>query len=125
MPGLIDQHVHISTFLPLQAWARDSLHPYAHGALATLRAREFLMNGYTTVRDCGGPAAYLQKIIDKGLTPGPRIYPSENWISTTSGHGDFRELNDPHPNLVGVRHFYEDYVTPDRRRSGRDDPGGA
>jgi imidazolonepropionase-like amidohydrolase len=112
MPGLIDQHVHLSTFLPLQTHSRDMLHPYAHGALAALRAKEILMNGYTTVRDCGGPAAYLQKIIDAGVAAGPRIYPSENWITTTSGHGDFRELNDPHPNVTGGRqHFYEDYVT--------------
>ena len=27
MPGMIEGHVHMSTFLPLQAWARDSLHP--------------------------------------------------------------------------------------------------
>ncbi len=112
MPGLIDQHTHVSTFLPLQTHSRDMLHPYAHGALAILRAREILMNGYTTIRDCGGPAAYLQEIIDAGVAAGPRIYPTENWITTTSGHGDFRELNDPHPNIAGGRqHFYEEYVT--------------
>jgi len=110
MPGLIDMHVHLSTFLPL-AYARSSLHPYAHGALATLRAKEFLMNGYTTVRDAGGAANYLRKIIDAGLTPGPRIYPTEHWITTTSGHGDFRSLNDPHPSLNGVRNFYSEYVS--------------
>ena len=75
MPGLIDQHVHYSTFLPLSA-TRANMHPYAHGALAVLRAKEFLMNGYTTTRDMGGPSNYLKKIIDAGLTPGPRIYPS-------------------------------------------------
>lgn len=109
MPGLIEMHVHLSTFLPLQT-ARGSLHPYAHGALATLRAKEMLMNGYTTVRDAGGPSAYLKKIIDAGVAPGPRIYPTENFISTTSGHGDFRLLNDKHPGTDGVNHFYEEYV---------------
>jgi len=110
MPGLIDMHVHLSTFLPL-AYARSSLHPYAHGALATLRAKEFLMNGYTTVRDAGGAANYLRKIIDAGLTPGPRIYPSEQWITTTSGHADMRGLNEPHPSLNGNQHFYNEYVS--------------
>jgi len=110
MPGLIDQHVHLSTFLPL-AFARGSLHPYAHGALATLRAKEVLLNGYTTVRDAGGAANYLRKLIDAGLTPGPRIYPTEHWITSTSGHGDFRSLNDPHPSLNGVRNFYSEYVS--------------
>jgi len=88
------------------------LHPYAHGAYALLRAEEILMNGYTTIRDLGGPANYLRLIIDAGRAVGPRIYPTENWITTTSGHGDLRGLNTPHPNIVGGRqHFYEDYVT--------------
>ena len=112
MPGLIEGHVHLSTFLPLQAWARDSMHPYAHGAHAVLRGKEMMMNGYTTVRDLGGPANYLREMYDAGYAVGPRVYPSENWITQTSGHGDFRELNDPHPKIAASRqHFYEDYVT--------------
>jgi len=112
MPGMIEGHVHLSTFLPLQAWARDSMHPYAHGAYAVLRGEEMLMNGYTTVRDLGGPANYLRQMFDAGHAIGPRVYPSENWITQTSGHGDFRELNDPHPKIAASRqHFYEDYVT--------------
>jgi imidazolonepropionase-like amidohydrolase len=111
MPGLIEMHVHYSIFLPLSNWAKDSLHPYAHGSLALLRANEFLMNGYTTTRDAGGPSNYLKIIIDEGLTPGPRIYPTENFITATSGHGDFRELNDPHPSLNGTSHFYQNYVS--------------
>ena len=110
LPGLIDMHTHLSTFLPL-AYAKSSLHPYAHGALASLRAEEILMNGYTTVRDAGGAANYLRKIIDEGLTPGPRIYPTEQWITTTSGHGDFRGLNDEHPSLHGNHNFYSEYVS--------------
>jgi imidazolonepropionase-like amidohydrolase len=112
MPGMLDMHVHTATFGPVQTHSRDMLHPYAHGALAADRAEGMLMNGFTTVRDLGGPANYLRKIIDAGIVPGPRIYPTENWITTTSGHGDFRELNDPNPNIAGGRqHFYEDYVT--------------
>ena len=112
MPGLLDMHVHTGTFGPVQTHSRDMLHPYAHGALAADRAHGMLLNGFTTVRDLGGPANYLRKIIDAGVLPGPRIYPTENWITTTSGHGDFRELNDPHPNVAGGRqHFYDSYVT--------------
>ena len=110
MPGLIEMHVHYSTFLPLGD-VRSNLHPYSHGALAVLRAKEFLMNGYTTTRDAGGPSKYLKDIIDAGIAPGPRIYPSENWITTTSGHGDFRGLNEPHPSINGIGHFYDDYVS--------------
>ena len=109
MPGLIDQHVHYSIFLPLSD-TRANLHPYAHGALAVLRAKEFLMNGYTTTRDMGGPSNYLRKIIDEGLTPGPRIYPTENFITASSGHGDFRDLNDPSDVSAGTPHFYSEYV---------------
>ena len=109
MPGLIDQHVHYSIFLPLSD-TRANLHPYAHGALAVLRAKEFLMNGYTTTRDMGGPSNYLRKIIDEGLTPGPRIYPTENFITASSGHGDFRDLNDPTDVSAGTPHFYSEYV---------------
>jgi len=110
MPGLIEMHVHYSTFLPL-AESRDGLHPYAHGALAILRAKEFLMNGYTTTRDAGGASKYLKDILDSGVAPGPRIYPSENWITTTSGHGDFRELNEAHPAINGSDRFYDNYVS--------------
>jgi len=109
MPGLTDMHTHLSSFLPL-AHSKSSLHPYAHGALAALRAKEILMNGYTTVRDAGGAANYLRKLIDAGMLLGPRIYPSETWISSTSGHFDFRGLNEPHTSLNGVRHFYDQYV---------------
>ncbi len=112
MPGMLDMHVHISTFGPVQTQSRDGLHPYAHGALAADRAEGMLMNGFTTVRDLGGPSNFMRLIIDEGVMVGPRIYPTENWITTTSGHGDFRELNDSHPNIAGGRqHFYEDYVT--------------
>ena len=33
------------------------------------------MRGFTTVRDCGGPAFGLKRAIDEGVVPGPRIYP--------------------------------------------------
>jgi len=110
MPGLADMHTHISTMLPLDE-SRGNLHPYAHGAMATLRAEGMLMNGYTTIRDTGGAANYLRLIIDEGVAVGPRIYPSENWITTTSGHGDFRTLNEPHPSINGIDHFYDNYVS--------------
>ena len=38
MPGLIDMHVHTSTFGPVQTLSRDMLHPYAHGALGAVTA---------------------------------------------------------------------------------------
>jgi len=46
------------------------------------------------VRDLGGPMLEARPKIDKGELPGPRIYPSGAMISQTSGHGDFRQLNE-------------------------------
>jgi imidazolonepropionase-like amidohydrolase len=57
-------------------------------------AERFLMDGFTAVRDMGGPAFGLQRAIDSGIIPGPRIYPSGAFISQTSGHGDFRDRAD-------------------------------
>jgi imidazolonepropionase-like amidohydrolase len=57
-------------------------------------ARRALMDGFTAVRDMGGPTFGLKRAIDSGLIPGPRIYPSGAFISQTSGHGDFRERGD-------------------------------
>ena len=49
-----------------------------------------MMQGFTTVRDLGGPVFGLKRAIDEGVMVGPRIYPSGAMISQTSGHGDFR-----------------------------------
>ena len=45
----------------------------------------------------GGPVFGLKRAVDEGLVPGPRIYPSGAFISQTSGHGDLRNPNEPHP----------------------------
>src|SRR5580704_2988553 len=58
--------------------------------LAAQLAETTLMQGFTTVRDLGGPVFGLKRAIDEGVTVGPRIYPSGAMISQTSGHGDFR-----------------------------------
>lgn len=101
IPGMHDQHVHFSIFSPLEHGLRTDMTQFDIGAMGVLRAERMLMNGFTTVRDVGGPSKYLQKIIDAGLAPGPRVYPSGAMITQTSGHGDFRNRNDPHPNMYG------------------------
>ena len=62
---------------------------------ATKVVERFLMDGFTSVRDMGGPTFGLQRNIDSGIIIGPRIYPSGSFISQTSGHGDFRERAEP------------------------------
>lgn len=99
MPGLADQHIHFSIYNPLNLGERLHMTEAHMGAVAILRAKRMLMNGYTTVRDMGGPAKFVQQIVDSGLAAGPRVYPSEALLSVTSGHVDMRNRNDPHPNM--------------------------
>jgi imidazolonepropionase-like amidohydrolase len=49
----------------------------------------------------------LARAIDDGYLIGPRILSSGPFISQTSGHGDFRNYNDPHPNMTGIQHFVD------------------
>jgi imidazolonepropionase-like amidohydrolase len=59
---------------------------------AGAEATDTLMRGFTTIRDLGGPVFGLKRAIDEGIVPGPRIFPCGAMITTTGGHGDFREL---------------------------------
>jgi imidazolonepropionase-like amidohydrolase len=91
MPGLIDAHAH-PTFnsLPLaEAATADSNYLQIRQAAA---AKDYLMAGFTSLRDVSGPAYGLKRAIDEGLVVGPRIWPSGPMISQTSGHSDFRTL---------------------------------
>ena len=93
IPGLSDAHVHLS----INSTAIDDEDPLYIAIRSAKAAESFLMMGFTTVRDLGGPVMGLKRTIDEGLVPGPRIYPSGAFISQTSGHGDFRSPEDPHP----------------------------
>ena len=89
MPGLIDAHWHtMYVGMPIAALANGDMVEAA--ARAVPKAEATLMRGFTTVRDMGGPAEGLKKIIDAGVIPGPRILPSGAPISQTSGHFDYR-----------------------------------
>jgi imidazolonepropionase-like amidohydrolase len=94
MPGMIDGHAHvmINHNFPVVETNMD-LTDMAYRA--TLVAKRFLVDGFTAVRDMGGPTFGLQRNIDAGVIVGPRIYPSGGFISQTSGHGDFRDRGDP------------------------------
>ena len=91
MPGLIDSHTHLyatgvfQSFAGLQASKWDQI-----GAMANENARDYLYDGYTTVRDTGGMGGGLRELIDSGRVEGPRIYTAGAAIGPTSGHGDYR-----------------------------------
>lgn len=89
MPGLTDCHWHTLQTNVTNAEALSSDLGYLSLA-AAVGAESTLMRGFTTVRDVGGPVFSLKKMIDAGVYPGPRIYPSGAYITQTSGHADFR-----------------------------------
>ena len=88
MPGLIDSHSHLNMTAPGGVTSMEGMRWDEIGARAAAAAKEWLADGFTTVRDMGGIANGLKKTIDAGMLDGPRIYPSASYISQTSGHGD-------------------------------------
>lgn len=96
IPGMSDAHVHLALTMGMQT-IRGQAHWMYTAIKAAKSAENFLMQGFTTVRDLGGPVFGLKKAIDEGLVPGPRIYPSGAFISQTSGHGDARTANELSP----------------------------
>ncbi len=96
IPGLSDAHVHLAMTLGIHELRNKANWMYT-SIRAAKAAENFLMLGFTTVRDLGGPVMGLKRAIDEGIVPGPRIYPSGAFISQTSGHGDLRNPNEPHP----------------------------
>lgn len=96
IPGLSDAHVHLAMTMGVHELRNKANWVYT-SIRAAKAAENFLMLGFTTVRDLGGPVMGLKRAIDEGIVPGPRIYPSGAFISQTSGHGDLRNANEPHP----------------------------
>jgi imidazolonepropionase-like amidohydrolase len=97
IPGLIDNHVHIAmSGVSLEDLTLPDVPIEKIQKTADKEAKNMLLRGFTTVRDMSGPKYVftLKKLIDKGDKTGPRIYPSGGMISQTSGHGDFRSLED-------------------------------
>lgn len=81
MAGLIDAHVHTG---------------FGDWVSALRTAREKVIGGATTVRDAGSTPEIifpLRNAINQGLVAGPRILASGAPLTTTGGHGDFRNGN--------------------------------
>lgn len=93
MPGLIDGHAHIMINYNFDTIEKNKdITDISINAVTV--AERFLQDGFTSVRDAGGPAFGLAREIAAGNIEGPRIYPSGAFISQTSGHGDFRDRAD-------------------------------
>ena len=108
IPGLIDAHWHLSLVEAFDK-LKDDVDWMWWGAVAGKDAEAVLMRGFTTVRDVGGPAIGLARAIDQGKIPGPRVYPSGPFISQTSGHGDFRNYSQTHPNMTSDKRFMDEH----------------
>jgi len=93
IPGLSDVHVHLALTMGMNEIRNEADWMYT-AVKAAKSAENFLMLGFTTVRDLGGPVFGIKRSVDEGLIPGPRIYPSGAFISQTSGHGDSRNRNE-------------------------------
>ena len=93
MPGLIDAHYH-AMFASLPQIVLLTANLGFVNIVAEKNIENLFMNGYTSIRDLGGPIFGLKQAIDKGISIGPRIWPSGAFISQTGGHGDFRLPND-------------------------------
>jgi len=104
MPGLIDAHFHLG-------YSQMSVPEFLNADLAmftikaTLGGERALMRGFTTIRDAGGTPFSVQKAIDQGLVPGPRLYLSGPPVSQTSGHFDARGYTSV-PSSPGDDAFY-------------------
>ncbi len=93
MPGLINAHAHVMLQLPV--WQALTSDTYMFAYVATVAARSLIDNGFTSIRDMSGNTFSLKQAIDRGILPGPRIFPSGAMISQTSGHSDHRTAEDP------------------------------
>jgi len=104
MPGLIDSHVHLTfSGTPHSIPDREAMRWDQLAGTQVLNAREFLMDGFTTVRDAGACYDGVKNLVDQGLLIGPRIYPSGGILSQTSGHADWRSVSQRNPGLTGTQ----------------------
>jgi imidazolonepropionase-like amidohydrolase len=97
LPGLIDMHVH-----PTYYWEEPDSAPYTYesegslvyspvmiGLLAAGNLSQALMSGVTTARDTGSINDIMfdvKRAVQKGLTPGPKLYVSGRLVVPTGGH---------------------------------------
>jgi len=106
-PGFIDAHTHIALIAPFDQLENEYTGVYV-GAAGGQMAENMLMRGFTTVRDAGGASIGIQRAIDDGWFPGPRIFSSGAFITQTSGHLDMRDRANPHHNLGGKHSHAEE-----------------
>ena len=93
MPGLIDMHSHLCIRNGMIEF-RGDYDQMAAGAYTATAMQDYLDQGFTTVRDAGCNILGIAKAVNKGIVPGPRIFPSGGFLSQTGGHADTGFFND-------------------------------
>ena len=117
MPGLMDCHVHITTNLSYIKRDWNDKYVTESNALRAIRgsiiAKQFLDNGFTTIKDIGNDGDYITadviKSIKKGWTKGPTIIYSGKIIAPYGGQS--RGINPEHEGFWEFE--YIDADTPD------------
>ena len=105
LPGLWDVHVHPEYPLPPGITVAQQTADF--GAQLS---RALTDGGVTSVR-CGGAANYMdvawRRIFDSGKLPGPRVFASGYFLTTTGGHfltsGQARECDGPYGFVQAIR----------------------
>jgi imidazolonepropionase-like amidohydrolase len=93
VPGLFDMHTHITISGTPKLRGPDPMtaSPEDTTIQAVVNARETLLAGFTSIRECGSNDfvdVALKNAIERGAMIGPRITPAGYQISMTGGHGD-------------------------------------
>jgi imidazolonepropionase-like amidohydrolase len=94
MPGMIDLHVHVMAPGRGRASVSPDRLPSYVDIHSTLVMHDFLMRGFTTVRDAAGADRGHKLAVEDGLVKGPRMFVSGRALSQTGGHGDPRARGD-------------------------------
>ena len=117
LPGLMDCHVHITLNLPYRNVNIEQLYAHESTSLRAIRgtlvAKQFLDNGFTTIKEIGNDANYatadIIKAINKGWIQGPTIIYAGKIIAPYGGQS--KGVNPEHEHTWAFE--YLDADTPD------------
>ncbi|WP_136590325.1 metal-dependent hydrolase family protein [Salinigranum halophilum] len=107
MPGLVDAHVHFSLSAETTIESVLGMSEAELALVEARNARKTLESGVTAVRAMGasGVDLHLQRAVERGDVPGPRMVANSRSITITGGHGHHlgREIDGPVDARTAVR----------------------